>query len=70
MRIEDLLVEAEDVTTGERIIGFVCGCAECRKPYENFNGDISRPQGMLTSYDGTYGNIKVFTDTMRLINKD
>lgn len=64
MDIKDLIVVAEEVETGEKVIGYVCGCPDCSKPYDSFNGDITRPQAMLTGFDGTYGNIKVYADTL------
>lgn len=64
MNIGKLLVTAEDVKTGKRLIGFVCGCRSCRTAFENETYDKSRPIGLLTHPNGLYGNVRVYTDTM------
>ena len=33
MKITDLLVTAEEVQTGKRLIGYVCGCKSCRTAF-------------------------------------
>lgn len=68
MNIQKLIVTAESVETGARLIGFVCGCPDCKKPYENMVYDETRPLGMLTNDAGKYGNVKVYTDTMEFYN--
>lgn len=65
--IEDLIVSAEDVQTGERLIGYVCGCKSCRTAFEHENYDHSRPIGLLTHPEELYGNVRVYTDTMELV---
>lgn len=52
MKITDLLVTAEEVQTGKRLIGYVCGCKSCRTAFS----------------DEKYGNVRVYTDTMELVN--
>lgn len=69
MRVEDLIVSAECVETGERLIGYVCGCKTCRTPIGIHDYDKSRPIGVLTHPDELYGGIKVYTDTLeRYVN--
>jgi len=68
--IDNLLVEAESVDTGERLIGYVCCCAQCRKIPNHYSGDVTRPLGLLTAKDCSYGNVKVYTDTMEFINQN
>ena len=68
MNIDSLLVEAECVKTGERLIGFVCGCKSCSTAFENENYDKNRPIGLLTHPNELYGNVRVYTDTMRFVN--
>lgn len=69
MKITDLLVTAEEVKTGKRLIGYVCGCKSCSTalPGEKYNHN--RPIGLLTHPDEEYGNVRVYTDTMELVNK-
>ena len=69
MCIEDLIVSAESVETGERLIGYVCGCDGCKTAFENEGYDRSRPIGLLTHPNEEYGNVRVYTDTMRFVNK-
>ena len=69
MNIEDLIVSAESVETGERLIGYVCGCTGCKTAFENEEYDHSRPIGLLTHPNEEYGNVRVYTDTMRFVNK-
>lgn len=64
MKPEDLIVSAEEVRTGKRLIGYVCCCEQCRTAYENEEYDKSRPTGLLTHPDCEYGNVRVYTDTM------
>lgn len=65
--IKDLIVSAEDVQTGERLIGYVCGCKSCRTAFEHENYDHNRSIGLLTHPEGEYGNVRVYTDTMELV---
>ena len=44
-------------------------CPDCRKPYPYIRYDHNRTIGVLTGFDGSYGNIKVYTDTMKLFKK-
>lgn len=69
MCVEDLIVSAESVETGERLIGYVCGCDGCKTAFENEGYDRSRPIGLLTHPNEEYGNVRVYTDTMRFVNK-
>lgn len=68
MKLTDLLVTAEDCQTGKRIMGYVCGCKSCSTPYPNENIDHSRPVGLLTHPDEEYGNVRVYVDTLELVN--
>lgn len=43
MKVTDLLVTAEDIETGERLTGYVCGCKQCRTAWEHEDYDHSRP---------------------------
>ena len=71
MKVEDLLVTAEDIQTGKRVMGYVCGCKQCRTAFDDFEDyDHSRPIGMLTHPEEEYGNVRVYTDTMEFVNKD
>ena len=67
MRIEELLVTAEDIQTGERLTGYVCGCKSCRTAFEHEKYDKNRPIGLLTHPDGLYGNVRVYTDTLEFV---
>ena len=69
MKITDLIVSAESVATGERVIGYVCGCKQCRTPFEGEKVRPNRPVGMLTNAEEEYGNVRVYTDTLELVNK-
>lgn len=69
MKITDLIVSAESVATGERVIGYVCGCKQCRTPFEDEKVRPNRPIGMLTNAELEYGNVRVYTDTLELVNK-
>lgn len=69
MNIEDLLVTAEEVQTGERLMGYVCGCKQCRTAFPNEDYDHNRPIGLLTHPNEQYGNVRVYTDNMELVNK-
>lgn len=64
MKITDLLVTAEDVKTGARLTGYVCGCKSCRTALPGEEYDHSRPIGMLTHKEAIYGNVRVYTDNM------
>lgn len=67
MRIEDLIVSAEEVGTGNRLIGYVCGCKQCRTAFENEEYDHNRPIGLLTHPEELYGNVRVYTDNMEFV---
>ena len=67
MKIEDLIVSAESVKTGRRLIGYVCGCKSCKTAYPDEEYDHSRPIGLLTHPEENYGNVRVYTDTLELI---
>lgn len=71
MNATDLLVTAEDVQTGKRLIGYVCCCKDCqRRLFESMDGiDENRPIGLLTHPDLEYGNVTVYTDNMEFVNK-
>lgn len=64
MKITDLLVTAEEVKTGTRLTGYVCGCKSCRTAFPDEEYDHSRPIGMLTHKEAIYGNVRVYTDNM------
>lgn len=68
MQVTDLLVTAEEVSTGERIIGYVCACKSCRTAYPGEKYDKNRPIGLLTHPDEEYGNVRVYTDNMEFVN--
>ena len=70
MNISDIIVTAESVKTGERLIGYVCGCKSCRTAFENEKYDHNRPIGLLTHADEKYGNVRVYTDNMEFYNCD
>lgn len=65
---KDLIVSAEEVETGKRLIGYVCCCKGCQTPFESEKYDKTRPLGLLTSQDGSFGNVRVYTDNMEFIN--
>ena len=66
--IETLLdVSAEEVGTGKRLVGYVCGCKQCKTAFENEEYDKTRPIGLLTAPDCSFGNVRVYTDTMELV---
>lgn len=67
---KDLIVSAECVETGERLIGYVCCCKHCQIAFENEKHDPSRPMGLLTTPDGLEGNIRVYTDNMEFVYYD
>lgn len=69
MKITDLIVSAKSVATGERVIGYVCGCKQCRTPFEDEKVRPNRPIGMLTNSELEYGNVRVYTDTIELVNE-
>lgn len=66
--LEDLIVSAEEVGTGKRVIGFVCGCKSCRTAFEHEEYDHSRPIGLLTHPEEEYENVRVYTDTLDYVN--
>ena len=65
--VEDLIVSAEEVGTGKRLVGYVCGCKQCKTAFENEEYDKTRPIGLLTAPDCSFGNVRVYTDTMELV---
>lgn len=65
---QDLIVSAECVETGERLIGYVCCCKHCQTAWEYEKHDVTRPLGLLTTPDGKNGNIRVYTDNMKFVN--
>ena len=67
MKIEDLIVSAESVKTGKRLIGYVCGCKSCRTAYPDEEYDHNRPIGLLTHPEEDYGNVRVYTDNLELV---
>jgi len=69
MKVEDLIVSAEEVATGKRLIGYVCGCKSCQTAWESEKYDKTRPLGLLTSPDGQFGNVRVYTDNMEFVNR-
>lgn len=69
MKITDLLVYAEDCQTGEKMMGYVCGCKSCATPFEHENIDRSRPLGLLTHPNEKYGNVRVYVDNLELVNR-
>ena len=68
MKVEDLIVSAECVETGKRLIGYVCCCESCRKEWGNKEYDKSRPIGVLVSPDRLHAGVKVYTDNMEFVN--
>ena len=70
MNIKDLIVSAEDVQSGKRIIGYVCGCKSCRTAFPDEKYDYNRPIGLLTHPNEEYGNVRVYTDTMEFVKFD
>lgn len=64
MNVNDIIVEAERVDTGERVTGFVCGCKLCRTIEGLTNFNKARPIGRLTFANGEVGGIAVYTDTL------
>ena len=67
--VNRLLVEAEEVNSGKKVVGFVCCCKDCStKPYGE-ELKLDRPYGLLTHKDYKYGNVLVYTDTMKFVNK-
>ena len=49
IKAEDLIVSAECVETGERLVGYVCCCKHCQTAWEYEKHDKTRPLGLLTS---------------------
>lgn len=69
MKITDLLVYAEEVATGKRLVGYVCGCKSCSTPVNEYEVyDKTRPIGLLTHPNEEYGNVRVYTDTMEFVD--
>lgn len=68
IKAKDLIVSAEEVGTGKRLIGYVCGCKQCQTAFESEEYDKTRQLGLLTSPDGSFGNVKVYTDNMEFVN--
>ena len=69
MKPEDLIVSAERVDTGDRVIGYVCCCDWCQRKLLNHKYDETRPIGRLTSPDGLNGGIEVYIDNMEFVNR-
>ena len=67
MRIEDLLISAEEVKTGKRIIGYVCGCKDCRDIASNEEYNPNRSVGLLTHPELLYGGVSVYTDNIEFV---
>ena len=67
MNVEDLIVSAEEVRTGKRLVGYVCGCKSCRTAFETEDYDHTRPIGLITPPDQLYGNVRVYTDNMEFV---
>lgn len=68
IKAEDLIVSAECVETGERLVGYVCCCKHCQTAWEHEKYDKARPLGLLTSPDCSFGNVRVYTDNMEFVN--
>lgn len=66
---KDLIVSAECVETGERLIGYVCCCEFCQKARLGEVYDKSRPIGIWNSPDGMSGGFRVYTDNMEFVNR-
>lgn len=66
---KDLIVSVECVKTGKRLIGYVCCCKHCQTVWENEEYDKTRPLGLLVSPDGSFGNVRVYTDNMKFVNQ-
>ena len=67
MKAEDLIVSAECVETGERLIGYVCCCEWCRRKIPGHKYDETRSIGRLTTPDGYCGGIEVYIDNMEFV---
>ena len=67
MKITDLLVTAEEVETGKKIMGYVCGYKLCSTASPGEKYDHSRPIGFLVNPDENCG-VRVYTDTLELVN--
>lgn len=70
MNISDIIIIEESVKTGERLIGYVCGCKSFRIALENEKYDYNRPIGLLTHSCEKYRNVRVYTDNMEFYNCD
>lgn len=46
----------------------MCCCKHCQTAFENEKYDKTRPLGLLTSQDGSFGNGRVNTDNMEFVN--
>ena len=68
MNIKDLIVSAEEVSTGRRIIGYFCGCKMCRQAVEYEKYDHNRPIGRITHPDELYGGVRVYADNIEFVN--
>jgi hypothetical protein len=65
VKVEELKVVAQSVSTLEWLEGWVCGCASCMAntdTYPPYNDP--RPQTVMNSND--FGGMRVFADTMYL----
>lgn len=68
IKVTDLIVSAEEVNTGKRIVGYVCACKHCQTAFDGEVYDTNRPIGLLTSPDCSFGNVRVYTDTLESVN--
>lgn len=66
--LSDIIIIAESVKTGERLIGYVCGCKSFKTALENEKYNHNRPIELLTHSDEKYGIVRVYIDNMELYN--
>lgn len=66
---KDLIVSAECVETGQRLIGYVCCCKSCQTKLLGHKYDKTRPIGRLTTPDGLCGGVEVYIDNMEFVNR-
>ena len=69
IKAEDLIVSAECVETGERLIGYVCCCEWCQRKLLGHEYDETRPIGRLTAPNGLNGGTEVYIDNMEFVNR-
>lgn len=67
--VKDLIVSAEEVETGKRLVGYVCCCEFCQTKRPGHKYDKTRPIGHLTTPDGLSGGIEVYIDNMEFVNR-